>query len=110
PAGAPDGTFVGRHFRKAEVATHPETIKLVERELTLIGLSVPPPPRLPGRRVFLVEPMPPPRDVIPIPKELPPEWQFLRPRHPWLPPPPPAPHGDETLPYPHRLPDLPPPK
>jgi hypothetical protein len=108
--GATDGTMVGRYLHKSEVATHPEVIELVERELTLIGLSVPPPPRLPGPRVFLVEPMPPPRDVIPIPEELPREWQFLRPRHPWLPPLPPSPHGDETLPYPQRTPELPPPK
>jgi hypothetical protein len=105
-----DATFVGQVLHKSQVATHPETIKLVERELTLIGLSVPPPPRLPFKPVFLVEPMPPPRNVIPIPKELPIEWQFLRPRHPWLPPPPPSPWGDATLPFPKRLPDLPPPK
>ena len=107
PAAA---TFAGRHFQKADVSAHPETLNLIEREVTLLGLSVPPPKRLPAKPVFLVEPLPPPRDVIPIPKELPLEWQFLRPRHPWLPPPPPAPGGDETLPYPKRLPDLPPPK
>jgi hypothetical protein len=107
--GEPDGTFVGRHFHRSEVATHPMTLEVVERELTLIGLGVPVAPRPPAPPVVLVPPMPAPRETIPIPKELPPEWQFLRRRAPWLqltPPPP----GPEPLPYPRRLPDeLPPP-
>jgi hypothetical protein len=103
-------TFVGRHFHKSDVPMHPMTLEMVERELTLLGYSVPPPPRLPGPRVFLVPPMPAPRQTIPIPKELPPEWQFLRPRHPWQPPAPPQPGGNETLPLPEMLPDLPEPK
>ena len=105
-----DGTFVGRHFLRSDVPMHPMTVELIERELTLLGLSVPPPPRLPAHRVFLVPPMPAPRPTMPIPKELPPEWQFLRPRHPWQPPAPPSPGGDETLPFPKLLPDLPVPK
>jgi hypothetical protein len=102
-------TFVGRHFRKSDVPMHPITLDMIERELTLLGYSVPPPPRLRGPRVFLVPPMPAPRSTIPIPKDLPPEWQFLRPRHPWQPPSPPQP-GDETLPLPQPVPELPEPK
>jgi hypothetical protein len=107
--GEPDGTFVGRYFHKSEVVTHPMTLELVERELTLIGLGVAVAPRGLAPAVVLVPPLPAPRVTMPIPKELPPEWQFLRRRAPWLQlAAPPA--GPEPLPYPRRLPDeLPPP-
>jgi len=99
-----------RHVSKASVATHPETLDTIERELTLMAMSVPPPPRPKAMRVNLVPPMPAPRQNIPIPKELTPDWQFLRPRHPWETPPPAPVYGGETLPYPRIMPDLPPPR
>jgi hypothetical protein len=104
------GTFVGRHVHKSDVASHPMTLELIDREVTLVGLGVPVPPRHPAPPVVLVPPMPAPRAVIPIPKELPPEWQFLRTRAPWLQLAPPMPTGAEPLPYPKLLPELPPPK
>jgi hypothetical protein len=104
------GTFVGRHFHKSDVPTHPMTLELIEREVTLIGLGVAVRPRHPAPPVVLVPPMPAPRNVIPIPDELPPEWQFLRMRAPWLQLGPPMPTGVEPLPYPRLLPELPPPK
>jgi hypothetical protein len=108
PAAA--STFVGRYFHGVDVARHPMTLELIEREMTLIGLGVPMTPRHPAPPAVLVPPMPAPREEIPIPKELPPEWQFLRMRAPWLQLAPPPPPGVEPLPYPHRLPDeLPPP-
>jgi hypothetical protein len=102
-----DGTFAG-HVHSWAVATHPETLKIIEREVTLAGLSIPLGERPPAPPVFLVPPMPAPRDVIPIPKELPLEWRFLERRPPTVPPPP-FPVGTETLPYPKLLPELPPP-
>jgi hypothetical protein len=96
--------------KKSAVPTHPATLELVEREVTLMAMAVPPPPRKPPVRVFLVPPMPAPRETIPIPRELPPEWQFLRPRHPWDPPPPAPLYGGEILPYPRLMPELPPPR
>ena len=102
--------FVPRHFQKAEVATHPTTLELIERELVLMAMGVPIPPRKPAPPVVLVPPMPPPRDTRPAPRELSPEWQFLRLRAPWLHLPPVPPPVPEPLPYPRRLPDeLPPP-
>ena len=98
------------HVSKSMVPTHPMTLDILERELTLLAMGVPPPPRRPPVRVNLVAPMPPPRETIPIPKELPPEWQYLRPRHPWETPPPPPVQGGETLPYPRVVPELPPPR
>ena len=101
---------MARHFQKSDVPTHPFTLELIEREVTLIGLGVSVHPRHPAPHVVLVPPMPAPRAVIPIPKELPPEWLFLRMRAPWLQLGPPPPPGVEPLPYPRRLPDeLPPP-
>lgn len=103
------GTFIDRHFRKADVPLHPFVQELVEREVTLIGLGVPVAPRKPAPPVVLVPPMPAPRATIPIPKELPPEWLFLRPRAPWLQLAPP-PEGVEPLPLPRPIPnELPPP-
>jgi hypothetical protein len=104
------GTFIGRHFHKSDVANHPMTLELIDREVTLIGLGVPIAERHPVGPVVLVPPMPAPRNVIPIPKEMPPEWQFLRMRAPWLQLAPPMPMGVEPLPYPQLLPELPPPK
>src|SRR5262245_295902 len=63
-SSAVGGTFVGRHFHKSDVPTHPFTLELIEREMTLIGLSVDLPPRRPAPPVVLVPPMPAPRDVI----------------------------------------------
>ena len=109
-SAAVEGTFVGRHFHKSDVPGHPMTLELIEREVVLMGLGIPVAPRKPAPPVVLVPPMPAPRATIPIPKELPPEWQFLRPRAPWAPLGPPPPPGVEPLPYPRRLPDeLPPP-
>jgi hypothetical protein len=103
-------TFVPRHFQKAEVPTHPTTLELIEREVVLMAMGVPIPPRRPAPPVILVPPMPAPRDTRPAPMELPPEWQFLRVRAPWLQLGPPPPGTAEPLPYPRRLPDeLPPP-
>jgi hypothetical protein len=99
------GTHVGRHFEKSDVPTHPFTLELIEREVTLMGLGVAVPPRHPAPHVALVPPMPAPRDVVRIPEELPPEWLFLRMRAPWLRLGPPPPPGVEPLPYPRRLPD-----
>jgi pimeloyl-ACP methyl ester carboxylesterase len=99
-----------RHATKSGVATHPATLEIIERELTLMAMGIPPPPRPRTQRVLLVPAIPAPREKIPIPKELPPEWQFLRPRHPWDMPPPAPRYGGETLPYPRALPDLPPPR
>jgi hypothetical protein len=101
-------TFVGKYLHAGDVPMHPEVLKIIEREVTLLGLTLPPPECPPAPPVFLVPRMPPPRDGIPIPKELPPEWRFLEMRAPWLPPGPP-PSGVETLPYPRLLPELPPP-
>jgi hypothetical protein len=104
------GTFVGRYLHAGDVPMHPETLKIIEREVTLLGLSLPPPVCPPAPPVFLVPPMPAPRNVLPDLKELPPEWRFLEMRAPWLPPAPPPPPGVETLPYPRLLPELPPPE
>jgi hypothetical protein len=98
------------HAKGSSVTRHPFTLEVIERELTLMAMGIPPPPRPRPLRVVLVPPMPAPRETIPIPKELPPEWQFLRPRHPWDPLPPAPRYGGETLPYPRMLPDLPPPR
>jgi len=98
------------HVSKSSVPTHPATLEVIERELTLMAMGVPPPPRPRPQRVLLVPAIPAPREKIPIPKELPLEWQFLRPRHPWDVPPPAPRYGGETLPYPQALPDLPPPR
>jgi hypothetical protein len=103
-------TFVPRHFQKAEVATHPTTLEVIEREAVLMAMGVPIAPRRPAPPVVLVQPMPPPRDTRPAPKELPPEWQFLRFREPWMQLPPPLLAVPEALPNPRRVPDeLPPP-
>ncbi|HKA08782.1 MAG TPA: hypothetical protein VKD71_16095 [Gemmataceae bacterium] len=105
--GPPDAAH--GHAKSSSVTRHPFALEVIERELTLMAMGIPPPPRSRPLRVMLVPPMPAPRETILIPKELPPEWQFLRPRHPWDPIPPAPRHGGETLPYPRKLPDLPPP-
>jgi hypothetical protein len=94
---------------KSAVPTHPETLALLEREVTLVAMSVPPPPRVKVPRVNLVEPIPDPREVIPNPRPLSPEWQFLRPRYPWEELPPTPPKEPEALPPPKVVPQLPPP-
>lgn len=93
--------------KESDVAMHPETLALIERELALIGMTIPPPGRPEVPRVFLVEPMPPPRDTKPHPRPLAPEWQFLRPRYPLAPPLPRQRPDIETLPMPRVVPDLP---
>jgi hypothetical protein len=90
------------------VATDPETLELIERELTLVGLSVPPPRWPEGKKVLLVPAIPAPRSAQPNPKSLAPEWQFLKPRNPFdTPPVPRPPQPSETLPLPKVLPELP---
>jgi hypothetical protein len=109
---APDeaGTFVGKYLHAGDLPTNPEVLKIIEREITLLGLSLPPPVCPPVPPVFLVPPMPAPRNVLPDWKPLPPEWRFLEIRAPWMPTAPPPPPGVETLPYPRLLPELPPPE
>lgn len=86
----------------------PETLELIERELTLIGLGVPPPHWPEGKKVLLVPATPAPRSAKPNPKSLAPEWQFLKPRNPFdTPPVPRPPQPSETLPLPKVLPELP---
>jgi hypothetical protein len=94
---------------KSALPTHPETLAVLEREITLVALGVAPAPRRKAPRVALVDPIPPPREVIPRPAELPPEWQFLRPRYPWEATPLPPPAIPEMLPPPRVVPQLPPP-
>jgi hypothetical protein len=99
-----------KKVRRSDVPTHPQTLELIERELTLIGFTVPPPPRPDAPRVLLVEPIPPPRKTAPRPRELSDDWQFLRPKHPWQQPPPVLRRPTEPLPLPKVVPELPPPK
>ncbi|HKB05502.1 MAG TPA: hypothetical protein VKD90_24975 [Gemmataceae bacterium] len=108
PAGpCPEGV---KKAKKSAVATHPETLEIIERELALVGMTIPPPVRPEPKKVYLVEPMPPPREREPHPKPLPPDWQFLRPRHPLAPPLPRQRPDVETLPMPRVVEELPPPK
>lgn len=127
PGGGPDGwveveapkTFTvraadytgpdGKPVSKGAVSTHPEVLALLDRELTRVGLAVPPPARKPVPAVVLVEPMPPPRETPPRPRPLPEEWKFLCPRHPYDIPPRPGP-GPEALPLPKPLPKAEPPE
>jgi hypothetical protein len=94
---------------KAAVPTHPFTLQLLERELTLMTMAVVPPRRPLPRRIHLVTPVPPPREKMPRPRPLPVDWLFLRPGHPWQPPAPRQRPDIETLPMPRVVPDLPPP-
>ncbi len=95
---------------KTGVPTHPKTLSILERELSLIAMTIPPPVRAKAKRVFLVDPMPSPRDVTPKPKKLPDEWQFLRPRNPWEDGFQPTQTPEESFPPPQSLPGLPAPK
>jgi hypothetical protein len=95
---------------KSNVTTHPQTLELIERELTLIGFTVKPPPRPETPRVLLVEPIPPPRKSEPKPRPLSEDWQFLRPKHPWEQPPPVHRPPTEPLSLPKVVPELPTPK
>jgi hypothetical protein len=97
-------------IHKSSVPTNPKTLDLIEREITLVALGIPPPPRPAPVKIDLVTPIPAPRETIPIPKQLTPDWDFLRPRHPWDVLPPEIRHGDETLPLPKAAPDLPRPR
>jgi hypothetical protein len=96
--------------RTAAVPTHPETLEIIERELTLVAMSVKPPPRPDAPRVFLVDPLPPPRKTEAKPRPLSEDWQFLRPKHPWELPPPVLRPPTEPLPLPKVVPELPKPK
>lgn len=95
---------------KSSVPNHPRTLELIEREITLLALGIPPPPRPAPVHINLVTPIPPPRETVPIPKTLSPDWDFLRPRHPWDAPGPVQLDGNETLPLPKAAPDLPRPR
>jgi hypothetical protein len=97
-------------IHKSSVPTHPKTLELIEREITLVALGIPPPPRPTAVHIDLVTPIPAPRESNPMPKKLPPDWEFLRPRHPWETPPFTPPLGNETLPLPKAAPDLPRPR
>ena len=105
------GSTKSNGVRKSDVPTHPQTLALIERELTLVGLSVPPPPRPHAVNVVLVPPMPAPRNTQARPKQLPPDWQFMNPKNPWDQPPPPVLQSpSEPLPLPKVVPNLPIPK
>lgn len=101
--------IVVQNAGKSAVPTHPETLALLEREVTLVAMGVAPPPRIKVPRVNLVEPIPAPRDVRPGPTTLSPEWQFLRLRYPWEESRPTPPKVPEALPPPKVIPQLPPP-
>jgi hypothetical protein len=88
---------------KSQVPSHPQVLSLIERELSLIALSVPLPKRVEAPRVILAPQMPSPRDTPANPKPLSPEWQFLRPKEPWEMPAPVRPDGSETLPLPKPI-------
>lgn len=102
-----DGEHSSHQVGKTGVPTHPKTLSILERELSLIGMTVPPPVRPEAKRVVLVDPMPAPREVTPNPRELPEEWQFLRPRDPWTAGLQPTQKPEETLPLPKTIPGLP---
>lgn len=93
-----------------EVPSHWQTLTMLEHELTAIAFGVPPKPYPPAPVVRLVDPLPPPRNKKPMPKPLPPEWQFLdlnpygHATGPEFQPEP------ETLPTPRIMPELPKPK
>jgi hypothetical protein len=95
---------------RSEVPTHPRTLALIERELTLVALGIPPLPRPEATKVLLVPPMPAPRDTPAKPQPLPEEWQFLRPKNPWERPPPTLHAPTEPLPLPKIVPAEPIPK
>ena len=92
---------------KSDVPTHPQTLSLIERELTLLAMSVPPNPRPPATKVLLAPAMPAPRQTPAKPRPLSKEWQFLRPMNPWEQPPPVLPTPAEPLPLPKLVPELP---
>jgi hypothetical protein len=94
----------------SELPRHPRTLALIERELTLVALGIPPKPRPEAVRVVLVPPMPSPRNTPANPQPLPQEWQFLRPKSPWERPPPTSPEPTEPLPLPKIVPVEPIPK
>jgi hypothetical protein len=96
--------------RNGEVPMHSKTLSLIERELTLLGLSVPPPPRPESLKVSLIPPVPAPRETLAKPKPLPDDWQFLRLKNPWEQQPPTLPNLTEPLPLPKVVPELPAPK
>ncbi len=110
PEASESGDAKSHQVRKSDVPTHPQTLSLIERELTLLAMSVPPHPRLPATKVLLVPPMPSPRNTPPKPGQLPAEWQFLQPKYPWEQPPPTLPAPIEPLPLPKVVPALPIPK
>ena len=60
----------------SDVPTHPMTRDAFLRELNFIAVTVPV-FRLQPTAVPLTDPIPPPRDVLPAPAAVPPEWKFL---------------------------------
>jgi pimeloyl-ACP methyl ester carboxylesterase len=110
-ADVAQGTVVGDHVvNTSEVPTHTRTMAIIERELTLVALGIPPLPRPEAPKVLLVQPMPAPRDTPAHPKSLPEEWQFLQPKNPWERPLPTLPTPTEPLPLPKVVPVEPIPK
>jgi len=105
-----DGEHSTHPVGKTGVPTHPKTLAILERELSLVAMTIPPPVRAEVKLVPLVDPIPPPREITPKPQPLAAEWQFLRPRNPWTDGPDPSRKPGETLPLPKSLPGLPAPK
>src|SRR5205085_4883248 len=68
---------------KSDLPTHPKVLSIIERELTMVAMTVPPPPRPDFPKVLLVPAVPAPRDTPANPQPLSEDWQFLRPREPW---------------------------
>lgn len=110
-ADVAQGTTQDDHVvKRSEVPTHPRTLSLIERELTLVALGIPPNPRPEAATVVLAPQMPAPRDTPANPKQLPEEWHFLRPKNPWERPLPTLPTPTEPLPLPQVVPVEPIPK
>jgi hypothetical protein len=61
---------------KAHVPTHPETLALLERELTLLAMTIGFPPHIVEEPKPLVDPIPAPREKNPRPKAIPPVWRM----------------------------------
>ena len=95
---------------KSAIPSHPQTLGILERELTIIGMAAPVLPRLNEPRVPLVDPFPPPRSTKPNPKSLPPAWNFVRPYESWANAVPVPVAVPEILPQPRVVPELPSPK
>lgn len=97
-------------IEKSGLPTHPKVIAIIERELSLVAMTVPPPKRPDFPKVQLVPPVPAPRDTPARPKPLDEDWQFLQPKEPWESRSPTLPAPTEPLPLPKMVPELPSPK